>query len=263
MADAILLNALVMAALAGAGCGLAGVFIYLLNIPFIGVAIAHSAMAGGIWGIILGLPSKLSAYAAALAASLAVGPAADRSKTGANVTLSIIFSFVMGLAFLGVGLMQDKSRLVMNFLWGNILLTGWQEIMQASLVLAALVAVITVFYRQYSAILFNRELAAALGVRDRLLYWLMLAVLGAVVTVNLDTIGGLMLFSIIITPPAIAAQFSRGLKMFFALSAAAGAAGSSAGVAIAFAFNLPVSATVVLFMTALFAAAVMAAGKRA
>jgi manganese/iron transport system permease protein len=262
MVDVIFLKTVTAAALAGAGCGLIGVFIYLMNIPFIGVAIAHSAMAGGIWGVIFGLPAKASAYFAAFFSSAIIGPVADRSKAGANITLSIIFSFVMGLAFMGVGLVEGKNRLVMNYLWGNILLADFSDIAMMSAILAVSAAVIIVFYRQYSAMLFNREIAASLGINDRLLYYLLLALIGAIVTVSLETIGGLMLFSIIITPPAIAYQFTFDLKKFFALSSSIGAAGSSAGVAIAFAFNLPVSATVVIFMTLLFFGASAISPKR-
>ena len=62
MIDNITLKTYSTMVLTGIECGLIGVFIFLLNIPFIGVAISHSAMAGGIWGILLGLPSKLSAF---------------------------------------------------------------------------------------------------------------------------------------------------------------------------------------------------------
>ena len=252
MADLIFIKTLIAASLAGAGCGLIGVFIYLMNIPFIGVAIAHSAMAGGIWGVIFGFPAKASAYFAALLSSVIIGPVADKSKAGANITLSIIFSFVMGLAFMGVGLIEGKNRLVMNFLWGNILLADYPDMVMMAAILFLTTAIIIIFYKQYSAMLFNREIAASLGINDRLFYYLILALIGAVITVNLDTIGGLMLFSIIITPPAIAYQFTFDLKKFFLLSAVTGALGSGMGVAIAFAFNLPVSATVVIFMTLVF-----------
>jgi len=262
MADMIFYKAVLAAGLAGAGCGLAGVFIYLMNIPFIGVAIAHAAMAGGIWGVIFGFPAKASAYAAALISSFAIGPVADRSKTGANITLSIVFSFVMGLAFLGVGLAEGKNQLVMNFLWGNILMAGWAEISMMTAILTAASALIAVFFRQYSAMLFSRELAASTGINDKLLFYALLALIGGIITVNLDTIGGLMLFSIIITPPAIAYQFTFDLKKFFIISALSGALGAGAGVALAFAFDLPVSATAVIFMTLIFFVSVIFSPKR-
>jgi manganese/iron transport system permease protein len=262
MADLIFTKTLMAAALAGAGCGLAGAFIYLLKIPFIGVVLAHAAMAGGIWGVILGLPAKLSAYGAALIASFAAGPAADKSKNSANITLSIIFSFVMGIAFLGIGIIEGKNRVVMNYLWGNILLADFYDIAVMTGVLAALTALTAVFFRHFSAILFSREIAASLGINDKLYYYLLLAVIGGVITVNLDLIGGLMLFSIIITPPAIAYQFTFDIRKFFIISPLAGAAGGCGGVAIAFTFNLPVSATVVMFMTCLYFVSVLVSPKR-
>jgi manganese/iron transport system permease protein len=219
-------------------------------------------MAGGIWGLVFGLPSKASAFVTALSVSFITGPAADRSKVNANITLSIVFSFVMGLAFLGVGLMEGKNRLVMNFLWGNILLTDKGDIAVMGAILLAASAMIIVFYRQYSAMLFNREIAASLGINDRLFYYLLLAMIGAVITVNLDSIGGLMLFSLIITPPAIAYQFTFNLKKFFVISGLAGAIGGCGGVITAFAFNLPVSATAVIFTTMLYFVSVIISPKR-
>lgn len=262
MADLIFAKTMTAAVLAGTGCGLAGAFIYLLNIPFIGVVLAHAAMAGGIWGVIFGLPAKISAYAAALIASFAAGPAADRSKNSANITLSIIFSFMLGIAFLGSGLMEGKNKVITTYLWGNILLADHSDIAVMAGVLIVSVLLVMIFFRQYSAILFSREIAASLGMNEKLFYYLLLAVIGAVITVNLDIIGGLMLFSIIITPPAIAYQFTFDLKKFFVISALAGAAGSCGGVAAAFAFNLPVSATAVIFMTLMFFISALISPKR-
>jgi len=262
MTDPVYIKTFGIMALVGAECGLVGVFIFLLNIPFVGVAIAHSAMAGGIWGIILGFPSKLSALILSLAASFTVGPVSDRSKMNANITLSIIFTAVMGIAFLGVGLMEGKQQLVTGFLWGNIFLMGTGDIIAVAGLLAAIIIIIAVFYRQYMAILFNREIAASTGINDRFFYYLLLVMIGAVITVNLDAIGGLMLFSLIITPPAIAYQLTFGLKKFFVISALAGITGGAGGVAVSFAFNWPVSASVVLFLSALFLVALGFSPKR-
>ena len=252
MAESILVKTLLTIAVVGAECALVGVFIFLLNIPFVGVAIAHSAMAGGIWGIIAGLPSKASAFAASIAASFFIGPVSDRAKVSPNITLSIIFSLVMGLAFLGVGLIEGQGSFVMSFLWGNIFLVSGADITLMAVILAVLILTIVVFYRQFLAILLNREMAEASGINARGYYYLILIFAGAVITVNLNTIGGLMLFALIIIPPAIAYQLTFDLKKFFVLSAVSGVAGGAGGVLVSFALNWPVSATVVIFMSLLF-----------
>ncbi len=252
MIDNIVFKTYLTIILTGIECGLIGVFIFLLNIPFIGVAISHSAMAGGIWGILLGLPSKLSAFVLSLIASFLIGPIADKSKINPNISLSIIFSLVMGLAFLGVGLISDNKTHIMSFLWGNIFLVGKMDLFLMTLLLIVLICVISLFFKEFLAILFNREIAASVGINDKLFYYILLFFIGAIITVNLNTIGGLMLFSLIITPPAIAYQLTFDLKTFFILSALFGIAGGCGGVSFSLLFNLPVSASVVIFTSLLF-----------
>lgn len=260
--DEMLLKSFITASLAGLSCGLIGVFIYLLNIPFIGVAIAHSAMAGGIWALIFNLPAKLLAFVASFLTAIFIGPVTDRAKTNLNISLSIIFSFVMGLAFLGVGLLEGKNQLVTNFLWGNILLSGWKDILIQGILLVLAIIFIIVFFRQFSVFLFNREIAATLDVNTGFILYFILFLIGITVTLNLDIIGGLMLFALIITPPSIAYQWTFNLKKFFFISCISGAIGSAGGVLISFIFNLPVSATVVIFISALFFISVLFSPKR-
>ncbi|MBP7791973.1 MAG: metal ABC transporter permease [Candidatus Goldbacteria bacterium] len=261
--DELFAKAIITASIAGFGCGLIGVFIFLLNIPFIGVAIAHSAMAGGIWAIIFNLPSKLLAILVSFFTAIFIGPVTDRAKTNPNVSLSIIFSFVMGIAFFGVGLLEGKNQLVTNFLWGNILLSGWKGILLQTAVLIVVILFIFINFRDFSVFLFNREIAATLGVNVNFILYFILFLIGVIVTLNLDIIGGLMLFALIITPPAIAYQWTFDLKKFFVISALTGALGGIGGVIISFAFNFPVSATVVIFISILFFISAFISPKRA
>jgi|DewCreStandDraft_4_1066084.scaffolds.fasta_scaffold01831_16 manganese/iron transport system permease protein len=260
--DELFLKAIATAGVAGISCGLIGVFVFLLNIPFIGVAIAHSAMAGGIWAIIFNLPSKLLAFLSSFLTALFIGPITDKAKTNPNISLSIIFSFVMGVAFFGVGLLEGKSQLVTNFLWGNILLSDWSDVVIQAIILIFAILLIVVYFKNFSVFLFNREIAITLGINVNFILYFILFLIGVIVTLNLDTIGGLMLFALIITPPAIAYQWTFDLKKFFIISSVAGLSGGLGGVLISFAFNFPVSATVVIFISILFFISALFSPKR-
>jgi manganese/iron transport system permease protein len=241
-------------ALTGAQCGLTGVFVFLLNIPFVGVAIAHAAMAGGIWGSIIGVEPKMAAMLGSLLPSIAAGPAADRSKINPNITLGIIFSLAMALAYLGLGMMPPGSLSAYGYLWGSVFLTNASDFIWIGVVFVLVAAAVIIFFRPISAVLFNREIAASIGINDGFIYYMMLFLTGAVVSVNLNIIGGLMLFSLVITPPAIAYQVTHDLKKFFIISGAAGAITGVCGAALSFALNWPVSSSVVIFNSLAFIA---------
>ena len=250
--DNFTLKALGVMALAGAQCGLIGVFVYLLNMPFIGVAIAHASMAGGIWAVIFGFPGKAGAFALSIFTAIFSGPAAYSSGTKTNISFGIIFSLAMGLAFLGVGIMPGGMQSASGYLWGSVFLADGHDIAFMAISLAVTGAFMGAFYRQISAVLFNREMAEANGINSRLYFYAMMALTGVAVAVNLNIIGGLMLFALIIIPPAIARRFSGGLKTFTVLSVLTGSLSAAAGTYVSFLFNLPVSATVVLFNCALY-----------
>jgi ABC-type Mn2+/Zn2+ transport system permease subunit len=219
--------------LSGAGCGLAGVFIYMMGIPFIGVAIAHASMAGAIWAQALGLDPKIAAFIASLFPT---------AMSGNNA----------GIAFMGAGILPGGALRASGYLWGSVLLADYHDVAVLAGVFIIISAAVIIFYEQISAVLFNREIAASTGVNDSLVYRGILVMCGAVAAVNLSVIGGLMLYSLVIIPPVAAARFSRGLKNFLLMSAFAGAISAAAGTIIAFGFNLPVSATVVLSNCAFF-----------
>lgn len=250
--DEIMLKAFLAAVTAGALSGFTGVFIYLLNIPFIGVAGAHSAMAGGVWGMIAGLNPKITAFAAAIAASVAAGPVSDRSKSNVNIIMAVVFSVVMALAFLGAAFVKGGDAVLAGFIWGNIFMAGIGEIVFMAVLWAATGLWTALNYRKICAVLVNREIAAASGINEKLYFYTMLALCGLTVTAGLDIMGGLMIFGLIIIPPAAASRLTRDLKMFFVLSSAFGAFSAAAGCAVSFAFDLPVSACVVLSAAVLF-----------
>ena len=257
--DSVELKTYFLMALAGAECGITGVFVFLLNIPIVGVAIAHAAMAGGIWGAVAGVEPKLAALFAAFVPAAAAGPASERSRVNPNITLAVIFSLAMALAYLGVSRLPQGSAL--SYLWGSVFLASLTDMAYIAVVLAACAAVIWAFFREISAVLFNREIAAAAGINDTFILYLMLFMTGAVVAVNLNIIGGLMLFSLVITPPAIAFQLTRDLKRFFLISALTGAITGICGAGLSFLLNWPVSSSVVIMNTAVFVLAALISNK--
>lgn len=250
--DEIMLKAFLAAVAAGGLAGLTGVFIYLLNIPFIGVAGAHSAMAGGVWGMIAGLNPKITAFAAAIAASVAAGPFSGRAKSNVNVIMAVVFSVVMALAFLGAALVEGGDVVLAGFIWGNIFMAGANEIIFMIVLWGATGLWTGLNYRKICAVLVSREMAAASGINEKFYFYAMLALCGLTVTAGLDIMGGLMIFGLIIIPPAAASRLTRDLKKFFVMSSAIGSFSAAAGCALSFALDLPVSACVVLSAAALF-----------
>jgi manganese/iron transport system permease protein len=176
--------------------------------------------------------------------------------------LGIMFSFLMGVAFLGMGILTRTKAGALNLMWGSLLTLSASDIVILALITSVLVLFIFLFFKEIRSVLFNRRLAASSGVPERLIYYALLFLTGAVVSSNLATVGGLLIFALLVQPGATALQLTYNLKHFFIISAASGIGACVSGLVVSYLFDLPSGASVVLMATTLFAAAYILSPKR-
>ncbi len=252
-------------ALAGASSGVLGTFIVGMRIPFLGVCVAHAALAGAVFGGLAGLEGQqllLPALAGAVLTALALGLLnPQRAHLDDNTVLSFLFSATMGLAFLGIGLYGILGRSdndVRSLLWGSLNFCRWPDVGLMLGTALALGGYITVFFKELRAILFSRADAEAAGIRATAVWTGFLILAAATLTVNFQTVGGLMIYSLISNPAAAAFQVARGCGRVLLASAAFGAASGLGGFLIAAATDLPSGAVIVLVSSALLLAAAVA-----
>lgn len=251
-------------ALAGASSGVLGTFIVGMRIPFLGVCVAHAALAGAVFGGLCGLEGQLlllPALAGAILTALALGLAnPQRAHLDDNTVLSFLFSATMGLAFLGIGLygiLGKSDNDVRSLLWGSLNFCRWSDVRLMLASSIALAAYIALFFKELRAILFSRADAEAAGIRATAVWTGFLILTAATLTVNFQTVGGLMIYSLISNPAAAAFQVGRGCRRVLLLSALFGAASGLGGFLIAAATDLPSGALIVLVSSALVAMAAL------
>lgn len=263
MFDLVLwLPVMVGGTVAGASSGLLGTFIVGMRIPFLGVCVAHAALAGAVFGSLGGLEGQallLPALAGSILTALALGLLdPQRAHLDDNVVLSFLFSTTMGLAFLGIGLHGILGRSdndVRGLLWGSLNFCRWRDVWLMLGWAGALVMYIVVFFKELRAILFSRVDAAAAGIRVNLVWSGLLVLIAVVLTVNFQTVGGLMIYSLISNPAAAAFQLVKGFRRALIWAAVLGAASGLGGFLISAATDLPSGAVIVLVSSALLGVA--------
>ena len=261
---------MVMGVLAGASTGMLGVYIVGMRIPFLGVCVAHAALAGAVFGSLAGLSGQLllvPALAGALVTALLLGTLDPRRmRADTNVLMGILFSLTMGLAFLGIGLFRWVDRPqseALGLLWGSLTFADWGDVALMAPIAAAEGLFVLLFYKEMRAIMFSREHAAAAGVRVALVWTLFLVLASAVLTVNFQMVGGLMIYSLMTNPAAAAFQLVKGHGRALALAVALGAASGLGGFLLALVTQLPTGAMIVILSSILVGAAAVAARLRA
>jgi manganese/iron transport system permease protein len=248
--------------LCGTSCALLSVFVVLMKMPLIGVSMSHAAFAGAVLGLLLDFNPFLSGFILCLLVAGILGPLSDRTDMALENVLGILFSFLMGLAFLGMGILTRTKASALNLMWGSLLSLSGSDIVVLTLITSVLVLFVFLFFKEIRSVLFNRRLAAASGVPERLIYYALLFLTGAVVSSNLSTVGGLLIFALLVQPGATALQLTYNLKHFFLISAASGIGACLSGLIVSYIFDLPSGASVVLMATTIFAAAYIISPKR-
>lgn len=243
---------LVAALVGGAGAGLLGVFVAGLRVPFLAVCAAHAALAGAVLGPFVGLPSTLSGFVGALGGALALAWVLRHRNVDPNRALGVLFSVMLGLAFLGIGVMRGPRSGALGLLWGNLLFVTRSQVVVVALATLLLVAFAVVCRRSLKVVLFSRELAALL-VPEGLILGALLVLGSAVITVNLHIVGGLLLYSLVLNPAVAALRAGRSYAAVLALGSAFGALSAVGGFLAAWAWDLPAGACIVLTSSALVA----------
>ncbi len=255
--------------LAGGSSGLLSVYIVGMRIPFLGVCVAHAALAGAVFGALAGLEGEFllaPALAAAVLTAIPLGLAdPQKIRMDANTVLGLLFSVTMGLAFLGLGLfgvLGKSDNDVRSLLWGSLNFCRWNDVALMLIASAALALFVVLCHKEMRAILFSRQDAAAVGILATPVWTLFLILTALVMTVNFQTVGGLMIYSLITNPAAAAFQLVRGGARTLVVAAALGAASGLGGFLISAATDLPSGAVIVLLSSAFVAAAAIVARSR-
>jgi manganese/iron transport system permease protein len=255
-------NAVIAAFLGGIACGIIGIFVVLLHMPFIGVAMSHAAFAGALLGLWLGFDPLIGAFVFCLGAAAVIGPLADRGELSPEMSLGVIFSLTLGLAFLFIGIIPNTRSAALDLLWGSILTIRRGDIVTLAVVAFLVVAVVSVFFKEIQATIFQRDIARAVGIPATVIFYCILFLTGATITASFRAIGGLLIFSLILNPAAAAYQLTYSMKRMFILSACFGVLSGWTGLLVSYVFNIPSGATIVLTSSFIFMLAVIFSPKR-
>ncbi|HOX37953.1 MAG TPA: metal ABC transporter permease [Candidatus Brocadiia bacterium] len=247
---------LLAATAGGAGCGLLGVYVVGMRIPFIGVFISHAAMAGAVLGVIAGWPPLFSALALSMISAAAIAAASPRrSFEQADMVMSAAFSFMMGLTFLGIGLSPNARTPMLDLLWGSVLFVSWPQAVAVCATSLGVLVIAALFDKELRAMLHSRALAAASGIHEGFVWCVFLSVTAGMIAININLVGGLMLFSLITCPAAAAYQICHGYVRTTVTAALLGAVSGAGGFLISYAAEAPVGACICMLACAILGVA--------
>ena len=255
-------NAILAGLLGGITCSVVGVFVVTMHLSFIGVCIAHAAFAGALLGLWLGFNPLIGALLFSLASAAIIGPVADRGELNPDTSIGIIFSLMLGLAFLFMGLMPGAKTEALSLFWGSILTVTQPDIIFLAAITGAMVGLVAVFYKEIQAVICHREVALAVGIPATVIFYGLLFSTGVTITASLQSIGGLLIYCLILNPAAAAYQLTYSLKRMLLIAVAFGVISCWGGLVASYLLDIPSGAAIVITSAIIFGLATAFSPKR-
>lgn len=195
-------EASIMALVAGA----VGFFVVLRGATFAAHAIPQGAFTGAAGAALIGVNTLLGVGTFSLLGVIAIARWGRRGRHDVVTALCLVSLLGIGALFLSMS--TEYSEQTFSLLFGEPLAVSTSEILPTAAIGAVCLLLVVLLYRPLVLSTVAPELAAAQGIRPhRVDFWFLLAV-GATTTMALPVVGALLVFSLMIGPPAAARHFT-------------------------------------------------------
>jgi zinc/manganese transport system permease protein len=233
-------NAFAAAGVAAVVSGLVGYFLVLRGQTFAGHALSHIGFAGATGAVLVGLAPVWGLIGFTVAAGIGMGLLGERIS-GRDVAIGVVLSLALGFGLLFLHYYTAFATQATALLFGNVLAVDRPTI--ATLVVLGLVTIagLAAIMRPLIFSSLQPELAEAKGVPLRFVSVAFLAIVALAVSESAQIVGILLVFALMVGPPATAQRLVTGLWAGMLLSAAIALAEAWLGIAVAYHTDWPVS----------------------
>jgi zinc/manganese transport system permease protein len=182
--------------------GVVGFFVVLRGAAFVADAVPQGAFAGAAGASLLGINTLIGVGAAALLGALGIGWLGRRGRRDVATALALVVMLGLGALFLSFSVQYAPE--IYSLLFGEVLGVSATEIAPVAILAAVCIGAILLLYRPLLISSLMPELAQARGVRPQRMELLFLIVVALATSLTLPVVGALLIFSLMIGPPAAA-----------------------------------------------------------
>lgn len=245
-------NAVAVAVLAGAVCGLIGVYVVLRGMSYIGHGLSHAVFGGAAAAAVMGINYFVGAGLWGIASGLLIGRVSRRRIIGADAAIGVVttVSFAVGLVLFAVYGTAKKS--IEASLFGSILGVERGDIIAVAVVGAITAVMVVARYRPLLYATFDPDVAQVSGVQVARMEALLMTLLSLTILVTMRVIGVLLISALLVTPAITARMLTKSFGRMLWLSPLIGSLTAFVGTNVSYHTDWPTGATVILVGAVLF-----------
>jgi len=238
MFSGFMMNAWTTATIVAVVAGIVGYFVVLRGSAFPAHAIPKGAFAGAAGASLIGVSTLAGLAVFSLLGALGIGALGRRGRHDVATALALVFMLALGAAFLSRTTEYEPE--IYSLLFGEILGVSSSEILPVAGLGALCIVAIAAIYRPLLLSSVVPDIAEAKGIRSHRIEMYFLIVVALATAMTVPVVGALLIFSLMIGPPAAARSLTSRPAVAMVLSVSIALATIWAAIALSYQYNWPV-----------------------
>jgi len=223
-----------------------GSFLVLRRYAMIGHGLAHISFGAVAIALFLGQTPLLVTLPIVVLASLLILYLSENSNIGGDTAIGLLSSFAIALATFLSSLRGGFGTDLNSYLFGSILFLTNVDVLLSVVVAVLVILMVYVFYDELFASTFDEMYARVNRVNIKTINRLLAILTAVTVTIGIQSIGVLLISSMIIFPTIIALQFRQGFQGTILLAVGVSVVVVFLGILSSYILNLPTGSTIVM-----------------
>ena len=245
-------RALLGGALAALMTSVVGTWLVLRGMSFFGDAFVHGVVPGIAAAVVLDINPLLGAAVAAAVMVFAIEVVNRQTVLSEDTSIGLLFVGMLALGVVIISRLDTYSGSLTSILFGDALGVTTSDLYGQAILAIIVIAVALALYRPLLALSFNAEKAELWGMKPKRAHAALLVLIAAAVIGSYQSVGTLLVFGLLVGPPATASLIARTVPRMMIYSAVIALFSVWLGLTLSYHLGTAGSATMALVPIVLF-----------
>ncbi len=210
------------------------------------------ALPGIATAVVLDINPVIGAAVAALIMVLAIEIVHRQTMLNEDTAIGLLFVGMLALGVVIISRLDSYSGSLTTILFGDALGVTSSDLIGQGILTVIIIAAATILYRPFLALAFNKQKAQLLGMHPGATHAALLVLIAAAVIGSYQAVGTLLVFGLLVGPPATAALIARTVPRMMLIAAGISVVSVWLGLIISYHGGTAGSATMALVPIVLF-----------
>lgn len=253
-----MLKAIIVSSLVGIVCALLSCFLVLKRWSLLGDAVSHSVLPGVVLAYVAGIPFAIGAFVFGLGGVLGIGYIKQKVRLNDDAVIGIVYTTLFALGLVLVSRIPSNIDL-MHILFGYVLGISDADATQVGCISLVVVGIIVALRRSLLLYCFDPAHARSIRLPVSFYHYSLLTLLALTVVASVQTVGIVLVISMLITPGAIAHLLTDKFDKMLMIATGVSVFACIVGTYASYYFDVSTGGAIVLTMGSVFTLTFLAA----